>query len=29
MMRAYNEVDALGYEIIPLETYDKWLHSLV
>lgn len=29
MMRAYNEVDALGYEIIPLDVYDQWLHSLV
>jgi hypothetical protein len=29
MLRSYNKVDELGYEIIPQEIYDKWVHSLV
>ena len=28
MMQSYNDLDALGYEIIPKEIYDQWLHSL-
>ena len=29
MIRAYNKVDEVGYEVIPIEIYDRWIHSLV
>lgn len=29
MLRSYNKVDELGYEIIPQKIYDEWVHSLV